>query len=310
MISIGEMERGVLNMKNGFNDSTIPWVQPDMKGFDFRTAPEYIASQTDVEAYQRDGVVVIRGAFEDWVPELSNGLARNIDNPQAYRFPCESNPTGAPGRFFDSYCNWDLIPEYRNFITCSSVGSMAGQFADSQKIQLFHEHAFVKEPGTQQATPWHQDMPYYCIQGVQTVSVYISLDYADSDVAVRFVKGSHKWGRQFFPRVFLDGEDFNTNNTSLESVPDINTTDFDIFESALAPGDAVLFHFCTLHGTTDARLKNRRRAMATRWMGDDVRYEFKAGETSPPLPKNLQIKTGDTMPEDWFPLIWRNDAGV
>ena len=111
MISIGEMERGVLNMKNGFNDSTIPWVQPDMKGFDFRTAPEYIASQTDVEAYQRDGVVVIRGAFEDWVPELSNGLARNIDNPQAYRFPCESNPTGAPGRFFDSYCNWDLIPE-------------------------------------------------------------------------------------------------------------------------------------------------------------------------------------------------------
>ncbi len=293
--------------KDGFYVITIPWTAPDMAGFDCTGIPEYAADPSDIETFQRDGVVVLPGVFADWVDTLLAGQTRNIENPDGFRFPCESNPTGAPGRFFDSYCNWDLISEYRDYVTHSYAASMAGQFTRSTAIQFFHEHAFFKEPGTQSATPWHQDLSYYCIDGAQTVSVYVALDSADAEVAVRFVKGSHKWGKLYRPRVFMDGGEFNTEDSEMESVPDIagNPDDYDILATSLEPGDTILFDFRTLHGTTDALLKSRRRAFSTRWIGDDVRYCVRPGETSPPLPDSVGVKAGDAMPADWFPVMWR-----
>ena len=34
----------------------------------------------------------------------------------------------------------------------------------------------TKEPGTRQPTPWHQDQPYYNIEGRQNVSFWIPVD--------------------------------------------------------------------------------------------------------------------------------------
>lgn len=280
-----------------------------MSGFDHRTVPEYPADPGDIETYRRDGVVILRGAFAGWVDPLRAGLERNLAAPDSFRYPCESLPEGTPGRFFDSYCNWDLIPEYRDFVLNSSAASLAGQFMDSKTAQLFHEHVFLKEAGTQRATPWHQDMPYYCVDGNRTASVYIALDHADEDVAVRFVKGSHASGILHYPRVFMDGADFNDEDGSMTTVPDIdgNPHEYDILAAALEPGDTVVFHFRTLHGTTDAPLKARRRAFSTRWLGDDVTYCARAGETSPSFP-GISLDHGDAMREDWFPVIWRAGA--
>ena len=41
---------------------------------------------------------------------------------------------------------------------------------DSATARFFHEHVLVKEPRTESRTPWHHDLPYYCIDGTQTVS--------------------------------------------------------------------------------------------------------------------------------------------
>ena len=216
--------------KTGFNSTTLLWSTPNMSDFVPENVPEYAASRDDIEKYRQDGVVILRGVFSDWVEKLCSGLDRNLADPQAYRFPCESVPEGTEGRFFDSYCNWDLIPEYRDFALHSYAASMAGQFMESRTARLFHEHAFIKEPGTQCATPWHQDMPYYCINGEQTVSVYVALDHADEDVAVRFIKGSHSSGNLYYPRVFMDGANFNEDDRSMVPVPDIdsNSSDYDI----------------------------------------------------------------------------------
>ncbi len=292
--------------KDGFNAITIPWSVPDMSGFKPGAAPEFSASAEDIASFQRDGVVVLRGVMTDWVETLRAGLARNLVSPEQFRFPCESLPEGTPGRFFDSYCNWDLIPEYRDFALNSCAASMAGQFMQSSKAQLFHEHAFMKDPGTQSATPWHQDLPYYCVDGDQTASVYVALDHADADVAVRFVKGSHRTGKLYFPRVFMDGSSFNVDDDTMAAVPDIdgNPDQYDIQASALEPGDTIIFNFRTLHGTTDAALKSTRRAFSMRWIGDDVTYCDRPGETSPPYP-GIDLQSGDAMREDWFPVVWR-----
>ena len=81
----------------------------------------------------------------------------------------------------------------------------------------------------------------------------------------------------------------------------------DIRRFALEPGDALLFDFRTLHGTTDAPIKARRRAFSTRWLGDDMVYCERAGETSPPL-EDLGVTLGAPMPESMFPTLWQGTA--
>ena len=34
---------------------------------------------------------------------------------------------------------------------------------------FFHEHVFIKDPGTTRGTPWHQDQPYYPVNGRQVL---------------------------------------------------------------------------------------------------------------------------------------------
>ncbi len=254
-----------------------------------------------VEEYATNGVVYLPGTFTEWVEPLRAGLQRNLESPDAYAFPCDSTLGDEPGRFFDSYCNWQLIPEYLAFVLTSAAASVAATIMGSQTAQFFHEHAFSKEAGTQKSTPWHQDLPYYCVDGRQTVSVYVALDHIDQDTAVRFVPGSHKSQQLHRPRVFSDGSEYESKDPSMTPVPKIEQSE--VLVKPLQPGDAILFDFRTLHGAGDAPITTRRRAFSTRWLGDDVRFVSRLGETSPPL-DNLGLDPGERMREDWFPVLW------
>jgi ectoine hydroxylase-related dioxygenase (phytanoyl-CoA dioxygenase family) len=291
-----------------FNTSTVDWRRPELS-FDNMSPANCLVSSEDILTFQRDGVVLLKAEFGDRVESLRKGLETNLSNPQAFAFPCESNPLGEPGRFFDSYCNWQLIHQYLDFVCQSHASALAGQLMQSSKAQFFHDHAFMKSPGTQRATPWHQDLPYYCVDGKQSASVYVSLDQADADVAVQFVKGSHRWNKLFYPRIFESGSSFNNEfeDSNMEAVPDIehHREEYCITNWSLEPGDAVVFDFRTLHGTGNAEVKSMRRAFSTRWLGDDMRYCERSGEVSPPYVDH-DMKDGDVMREDWFPILWKN----
>ena len=288
------------------NRTTIDWRANGIPQFDLSEIPHWTGEQDLIDRYQSDGAVLMRGIFRDWVKSLQQGLQKNLDAPDDYAFPCESTPDGAPGRFFDSYCNWLLIPEYLDYVSHSCAASVAGQLMHADEAQFFHEHAFCKEPGTQRSTPWHQDMPYYCVDGRQTVSLYVALDDTPAEVAVRFVRGSHQWGKLFHPVIFLDGSGFESQGMPMELVPDIDRSpeEYDILAWDLEPGDCIAFNFLTLHGTTTGEVKSRRRAVSTRWLGDDVAYCERPVETSPPFP-DIGLRPGDRMREDWFPILWR-----
>lgn len=256
-----------------------------------------------VRAFQTDGVVLLRQVFLDWVEPLQAGLQRNLDNPEAFAFPCDSIGNDENGRFFDSYCNWQLIPEYLLFVLTSQAAAMAAQLMMSNTAQLFHDHAFTKEQGTTKATPWHHDLPYYCVDGAQTASIYVALDSTPIQTGVRFLKGSHRNGDLYRPRDFASGAEYDNEDRALLSAPDVDPDDTNIFVEDVNPGDALCFDFRTLHGTTAAKVETRRRAFSTRWLGDDVRYLERQGETSPPL-NDLGLQSGDVMRSDLFPVLW------
>jgi ectoine hydroxylase-related dioxygenase (phytanoyl-CoA dioxygenase family) len=259
--------------------------------------------EADVAAFQADGVLCLRGVFASWVDRVCEGVARNEREPSSYGG--DSVASGEAGRFFDDYCNWRRIPEYRDFVLHSPAAAVAAGAMRSRTARIFHEHLLIKEPGTGKATPWHHDLPYYNVQGRQTASIWLALDPVDRRTCPEFVAGSHLWNALYYPRRFRDSANYDYQGGGFVSVPDIEASreDYDIRVYELRPGDAILFSFLTLHAAPANLATTRRRGFSTRWLGDDVTYAKRPGETSPPF-NDIGLATGDPMPDDLFPIVW------
>ncbi len=77
----------------------------------------------DIDAFQRDGVILVKGLFKDRVDALQKGIERNMAEPGEYA--AENLKPGEGGRFFDDYCNWSRIPEFENVIRTSPASGVA-----------------------------------------------------------------------------------------------------------------------------------------------------------------------------------------
>jgi ectoine hydroxylase-related dioxygenase (phytanoyl-CoA dioxygenase family) len=255
-----------------------------------------------IDAFRADGAVALRGVFKDWVAVLRNGVARNMAEPGA-DVKIYTGENGG-GRFFGDYCNWGRIAEYRDFIFNSDAKVIGADLMGSKSVRLFHEHGLVKEPAADVATPWHQDQPYYCVDGKQTVSLWIPLDVVPRERTLEFAGGSHRWGKYYRPERF-NKTPLNEND-GLEPVPDINGSraNYNVLGWALEPGDAVAFSYMTLHGApANNSPSSGRRAFSLRLIGDDVRFARRDGVvTSPPF-RTVALKHGDVMDAPEFPLL-------
>ena len=252
-----------------------------------------------VQDFQRDGVVLIKGLWADWVDALRAGVARNLADPGPYA--SENLKPGEGGRFFDDYCNWSRIPEFERVIRQSEVADVAAALMQSQRVQLFHDHVLVKEPGTSRATPWHQDGPYYFVKGRQTISFWSPLDPV-KEASLRCVAGSHLWPREVLPTRWLAETAFYPDPGKYMAVPDPDGEAMPVREWQMAPGDAVAFDYLTLHGARGNFSDQRRRAFSLRLLGEDARYTTRPGRTSPPFPGHDMVE-GQRLREDWFPVL-------
>ena len=93
------------------------------------------------------------------------------------------------------------------------------------------------------------------------------------------------------------------NNKSFMDIPNIDKNN--IFSTEMNIGDAILFNFKALHSSSGNSDKKSRKAFSARFIGDDVRYIDRKGETSPPF-AGIDLKPGDKMRKDWFPVVWSN----
>jgi hypothetical protein len=73
---------------------------------------------------------------------------------------------------------------------------------------------------TRQRTPWHQDQPYYNVDG-RGVSAWIAVDPVPEAGCLELVAGSHR-GPWLMPRTFLHREARWFPEGSLAELPDID----------------------------------------------------------------------------------------
>ena len=252
-----------------------------------------------VAAYQRDGALLIKGLWADWIEVLRRGVDLNMAAPGPYA--AENLKPGEGGRFFDDYCNWQRIPEFGQAIRESPVAQVAAALMGSRTVQMFHDHVLVKEPGTSKPTPWHQDGPYYFVEGRQTISFWSPLDPV-SQASLRCVAGSHLWPRDVLPTRWVAQTAFSPNPELYMAVPNPDTEGMPVLEWTMEPGDAVAFNFRTLHGARGNATDQRRRAFSLRLVGDDAVYVERPGPTSPPYPGH-GMQPGQKLRQDWFPYL-------
>jgi ectoine hydroxylase-related dioxygenase (phytanoyl-CoA dioxygenase family) len=260
-------------------------------------------SDDAIASYARDGAVVLRNALNaEEIATLTEGIEKNLARPG----PLAQVASGAadPGRFFEDFCNWQRISEYENIMRHSALAHIAATLMQSRTARIYHDHLLVKEAGTKQPTPWHQDQPYYNVAGRQNVSFWIPVDPVPRESTLEFLARSHE-GTWFMPRTFMSHEARWFPEGALADLPDMSRAENvdRVIGWALEPGDAVAFHMLTLH--TASGSATRRRVFSARYLGDDMVHAPRAWRTSPEfVGLRDTLAAGAPMNHPLFPRVW------
>lgn len=258
-----------------------------------------------IDAYARDGAVLLRGALDaSELARLAQGISHNLAQLSALALVA-SEPDD-PGHFVEDFCTWQDNPAYADILQRSALPHIAAQLMQSQTVRLYHDHLLVKEPGTRQATPWHQDQPYYNVSGRQNVSFWIPVDPVPLASTLRFVAGSHT-GTWYMPRSFRDHQAQWFPEGTLAELPAIEAEPerFRQLAWALEPGDCVAFHMLSLHASSGVGPGSRRRVFSARYLGDDARHAPRSWRTSPPFAGlTARLPEGAELNDPLFPLVW------
>lgn len=257
-----------------------------------------------IRTFDADGVVLLRGLFDgDWIAKLGDAIDANMAAPSDMVLEYADDQSG--GRYHGDMFLWRHDKAFRDFAFDSPASEIAARVMGASKVNFFYDHLLVKEPGTNKPTPWHPDEPYWAVKGWQVCSLWLPIDPVGSDTgAMRYVRGSHKWATRYRAESFTGDDRYK--DPDREPVPDIDAMadELEILTFGdMAPGDVLVHHMNVIHGSPgNLSATQRRRALATRWTGDDVVYD--------PTPFTFQLVEGPGVPPgapmdcDLFPPVW------
>jgi ectoine hydroxylase-related dioxygenase (phytanoyl-CoA dioxygenase family) len=260
--------------------------------------------QAQREQFARDGVTCVRGVLGPG--ELADA-AEAIEQVLASPGPLAqvASAPGDPGAFTEDFRRWTELPLIERLARQSRVPAIAAALLATPRLRFYHDHVLVKEGGTRQRTPWHQDQPYYNVDG-RGVSAWIPVDPVPADGCLELVAGTHL-GPWLMPRTFLLGEAKWFPEGSLAELPDIEADRpaFDIRSYELAPGDAIFFDFLTVHGAPGFPFGSRRRVLSLRYLSDEARHAPRRWRTSPPFDDlDRELADGAELNHPLFPVVW------
>jgi len=277
-------------------------------------------SEQEIHDYERDGFVKLPQILPaDWVDRLRDAIQslyeRNIvRSDMAEGFEQMANAAGdkllsdgnalSTGRFCFSTDVWRDDEALKALCLGSPLPELAAQLFRSSKVNFLIDQIFLKEPGAARRTAFHQDESYFNCTGEQCATFWIPVDVVDkANGAMGYVPGSHLWGRSFAPNVFVSQTPIPGFDG--ERIPDIegNEEEFGVRYLESVPGDIIVHHYRTLHGSTGNTDPNRiRRAAALRYGGEDLRYHLRI----PGVMTSPMLTEGDVLDSPEMPVVWED----
>ena len=271
-------------------------------------------SNEEIDIYHRDGVVPLRGMFDkSWIELLNKGLDLNCKSPTERSRIWDKDDAGH-FMFYDTLA-WKKIEEYKKFIFNSPAAKICGQLMKSTTVNYFFDAVFVRSPGTKFETPWHQDEPYWSIEGYDSCTLWMPLVSVKQKNCLSFVPGSHQFKSVFNQKNFgeLTGhpdDQVDFSKVANQEFPDINADPehFGVISWELVPGDCIVFNGRTMHGGS-GNLDNGTglKVFTTKWLGDDARIKFRNYGMDPDFSSLMikkGLKSGDRPDTDLYPRVW------
>lgn len=268
---------------------------------------ERLTTDDEVRTFHEDGAVRIRNVISpEWLDTLAEGFAEALTKPSPVAK--SYGPKGA-ARYYTDHNLFARFDPLRRFLFDGPLPQVAAEILGAKAVSVYDEHLLLKEPGAPAPTYWHHDLPYFAIDGYDIASIWFALDPVTEETgALRFAKGSHKWGKLYQPVRIGENkpvEAFN-RDTLIAKVPDIDA-DPETYPTVLLevdPGDIIVFHGLTLHASGgNARTDRSRRAISYRFTGDDIRWK---NRSDAPLIYDKALNDGDplSLMPDRFPQVW------
>jgi ectoine hydroxylase-related dioxygenase (phytanoyl-CoA dioxygenase family) len=262
-----------------------------------------LVSESDIRRYEEDGVVCLRGLFDSsWIERLRAATQRSLEAGGI-----EMTRTGDQGRFHSNLFMWRTDADFRAFVFESPAVAIARSIMRAHSVRFYFDHLFVKEPGTQTPTPWHHDQPYWPVRGEHVCSIWLTLDPVTySTSGLEYVKGSHRWGQRFKPENFGASRRAETLSDADNAImPDIdgNRDQYTFLSWDMEPGDCLVHHSLAVHGSPgNSSSAIRRRALSTRWLGDDAVYWPQSDAAEGGL-HDPRMTKGQRVDSDMFPIV-------
>jgi len=274
-------------------------------------------TEEQIDTYARDGVLPLRQVFDPaWVELASAGLIRHLEAPTDRARIWDRDDRGAT-MFWDSQA-WLGVEEYQRYVFESPAASIAGQLMQAQLVNFYFDAVFVRSHGSQFETPWHQDEPYWSVDGFNTCTVWMPLVPVKAVNALAFVPGSHLSAAMFDQYDFgllnpddksgVDRTDFSA--IAEAGIPDINADreGYGVVSWDLEPGDCVVFNSRIMHGGSGKLAEgDELKVFTTKWLGDDVRIVFREQGMDPDhseIMTKYGLGPGDRPGTELYPLVW------
>ena len=259
-------------------------------------------TSAEIAAYDEDGVVHAPDLFPPhWLDRMQAAIDRIVSEPTFFGRALSRQEAGFTGDLF----LWKQDPDFHEWVFASPAARIAQQVLRTPTVRHFYDQLFVKQPGCQMRTPWHQDITFWPVQldSRALCSIWISFDDVTRESSrLEFVRGSQRWTERY--KAVTPTYDPYMLASDLPEPPDVEAhrDDYNLFSPNTKRGDCLIFDPFVLHGSSgNYSTSVARRAFSTRWAGDDVRYESRPA-TMPLLWKH-GLRDGQSLSGPLFPQV-------
>lgn len=269
-------------------------------------------SESEIQTYRDEGVAFLPAfADEATVATLREAAERRAAAPSP---DCDELST--VGRLLSDQFLYRDMDEFREYMFNTRIAENVARALGAHQVRAYFDHLFVCAPQTPVDYYWHQDIPYWPVDGEQVCSIWLSLtDCTPESSALQFVRGQEHQDQLYAQIPFGDGGTANRDAFAAEDRPvppdfHLEPDKYEILAWDYRAGDAVLFNARIMHSSGgNSSTDVNRIAYSTRWVGDDACFQAKPGWQDPLLLpfEDEDLKDGDPLVSRKFPLAWSAD---
>lgn len=236
--------------------------------------PEQLAT------FDHDGALCLRGVVDQQTCKKMEAACRRLADDPSQHIAGRWSEVPDPPRGYERMGMALSLEDFRSFAFDTALPDIARQLMRTDTVRYFYDQMFIKLHGgsdtfdgastAEMATPWHQDLPYWPLDGTDILSIWVPFRPVPRNASgLEYLSGSHRDPLLYAPF----GLTARRETAELPDFEALREKEPERFLSwDMEPGDCLIHHPRTLHHSTRNEGTSDRIAVSVRYLGRDVAY--------------------------------------